>query len=394
MFEALQTELRHFLKDKFLLFMCFVMPLLTASFVYMTLSESIVRALPVGIVDFDNSQTSRNIAFNVESSATLTIQSRYNSVLEAKDAISKKDIYALIVLPKDLEKNAKKGIPTNLPIYYNAELVFIGKNIQSALMQILANENVKLKFSKNIASSANTTLAMGKSVDILPQIIALYNPNSDFAAFILPALIPCLWQLFIILCMIGFMAQSERDSNQNVKRDVGHILNKQNKIRAFYAHLSIKVLLNTVIFFAWWGIFMLSFYRLGFISDISGDNFTIRLATIALCAFVTIIAYSSIGIFLYALIRSHTRAISIAAVYAAPRLAFVGITYPINNMEAFATFWSKILPITKYLEVYMQQTNYGLEPHFSMRFIAYNLIFLLFGILGILIYKQKAVLNA
>lgn len=382
MFEALQTELRHFLKDKFLLFMCFVMPLLTASFVYMTLSESIVRALPVGIVDFDNSQTSRNIAFNVESSATLTIQSRYNSVLEAKDAISKKDIYALIVLPKDLEKNAKKGIPTNLPIYYNAELVFIGKNIQSALMQILANENVKLKFSKNIASSANTTLAMGKSVDILPQIIALYNPNSDFAAFILPALIPCLWQLFIILCMIGFMAYDERD--------VGHILNKQNKIRAFYAHLSIKVLLNTLIFFAWWGIFMLSFYRLGFISDISPHS----LATIALCAFVTIIAYSSIGIFLYALIRSHTRAISIAAVYAAPSLAFVGITYPINNMEAFATFWSKILPITKYLEVYMQQANYGLEPHFSMRFIAYNLIFLLFGILGILIYKQKAVLNA
>ena len=382
MFEALKTELRHFLKDKFLLFMCFVMPLLTASFVYMTLSESIVRALPIGIVDFDNSQTSRNIAFNVESSATLTIQSRYNSVLEAKEAISKKDIYALIVLPKDLEKNAKKGIPTKLPIYYNAELVFIGKNIQSALTQILANENVKLKFSKNIASSANTTLAMGKSVDILPQIIALYNPNSDFAAFILPALIPCLWQLFIILCMISFMAYDERD--------VGHILNKQNKIRAFYAHLSIKVLLNTLIFFGWWGIFMFSFYRLGFISDISPHS----LATIALCAFVTIIAYSSIGIFLYALIRSHTRAISIAAVYAAPSLAFVGITYPINNMEAFATFWSKILPITKYLEVYMQQANYGLEPHFSMRFIAYNLIFLLFGILGILIYKQKAVLNA
>lgn len=382
MFEALQTELRHFLKDKFLLFMCFVMPLFTASFVYMTLSESIVRALPVGIVDFDNSQTSRNIAFNIESSATLSIQSRYNSVLEAKNAISKKDIYALIILPKDLEKNAKKGIPTNLPIYYNAELVFIGKNIQSALTQILANENVKLKFSKNIAQSANTTLAMGKSVDILPQIIALYNPNSDFVAFILPALIPCLWQLFIILCMIGFMAYDERD--------VGHILNKQNKIRAFYAHLSIKVLLNTVIFFAWWGIFMLSFYRLGFISDISAHN----VATIALCAFVTIIAYSSIGIFLYALIRSHTRAISIAAVYAAPSLAFVGITYPINNMEAFATFWSKILPITKYLEVYMQQANYGLEPNFSMRFIAYNLIFLLFGILGILIYKQKAVLNA
>lgn len=380
MFEALQIELRHFLKDKFLLFMCFIMPLFTASFVYMTLSESIVRNLPIGIIDFDNSQTSRNIAFNVESSSTLTIQSHYESVLDAKEAISKKEIYAAIILPKDLESNAKKGIPTNLPIYYNAELVFVGKNIQSALTQIFANENVRLKFSKNIAKNTNTTLAMSKSVDIMPKIIALYNPNSDFAAFLLPALIPCLWQLFIILCMISFMAYDERD--------VGYIINKQNKIRAFYTHLTIKVSLNTLIFFAWWGIFMFSFYKFGFIDGINSHN----VATIALCALVTILAYSSIGIFLYALIRSHTRAISIAAVYAAPSLAFVGITYPINNMEAFATFWSKILPITKYLEVYMQQANYGLEPNFSMRFIAYNLIFLLFGVLGSLIYRQKVAL--
>lgn len=380
MFEALQIELQHFLKDKFLLFMCFIMPLFTASFVYMTLSESIVRNLPVGIIDFDNSQTSRNIAFNIESSSTLTIQSHYESALEAKEAISKKEIYAAIILPKDLESNAKKGIPTNLPIYYNAELVFVGKNIQSALTQIFANENVRLKFSKNIAKNTNTTLAMGKSVDIMPKIIALYNPNSDFAAFLLPALIPCLWQLFIILCMISFMAYDERD--------VGYIINKQNKIRAFYTHLTIKVSLNTLIFFAWWGIFMFSFYKFGFIDGINSHN----VATIALCALVTILAYSSIGIFLYALIRSHTRAISIAAVYAAPSLAFVGITYPINNMEAFATFWSKILPITKYLEVYMQQANYGLEPNFSMRFIAYNLIFLLFGVLGSLIYRQKVAL--
>lgn len=380
MFEALQIELRHFLKDKFLLFMCFIMPLFTASFVYMTLSESIVRNLPVGIIDFDNSQTSRNIAFNIESSSTLTIQSHYESALEAKEAISKKEIYAAIILPKDLESNAKKGIPTNLHIYYNAELVFVGKNIQSALTQIFANENVRLKFSKNIAKNTNTTLAMGKSVDIMPKIIALYNPNSDFAAFLLPALIPCLWQLFIILCMISFMAYDERD--------VGYIVNKQNKIRAFYTHLTIKVSLNTLIFFAWWGIFMFSFYKFGFIDGINSHN----VVTIALCALVTILAYSSIGIFLYALIRSHTRAISIAAVYAAPSLAFVGITYPINNMEAFATFWSKILPITKYLEVYMQQANYGLEPNFSMRFIAYNLIFLLFGVLGSLIYRQKVAL--
>lgn len=380
MLEVIKLELTHFIKDKFLVFMCFVMPLFCAVFVYETLSQSIVRKLPIGVIDFDSSQTSRDIIFSANASATLQITSFFGSLSEASEAIAKKDIYALMILPKNLESNAKLGITSIIPIYFNAELVFIGKNIQSALTQILASENIKLKFSQNIAMSANTTLALGKSVDIVPHIISLYNPNSDFSAFIIPALIPCLWQLFIILCMIGFMAYDERD--------VGHIVNKKNKVKDFYQHLCVKVALNTMIFFAWWGIFMFSFYKLGILWNISISS----LCVIALCAFVTILATSSIGIFLYALIRSHTRAISIAAVYAAPSLAFVGITYPINNMEAFATFWSKILPISKYLEVYMQQANYALPAESSLKFIAYNLIFLLFGILGILIHKKKAVL--
>lgn len=380
MLEVIKLELTHFIKDKFLVFMCFVMPLFCAVFVYETLSQSIVRKLPIGVIDFDSSQTSRDIIFSTNASAALQVTSFFSSLSEASEAIAKKDIYAFMILPKNLESNAKLGITSIIPIYFNAELVFIGKNIQSALTQILASENIKLKFSQNIAMSANTTLALGKSVDIVPRIISLYNPNSDFSAFIIPALIPCLWQLFIILCMIGFMAYDERD--------VGHIVNKKNKVKDFYQHLCVKVALNTMIFFAWWGIFMFSFYKLGIMGSISKDS----LCVIALCAFVTILATSSIGIFLYALIRSHTRAISIAAVYAAPSLAFVGITYPINNMEAFATFWSKILPISKYLEVYMQQANYALPAESSLKFIAYNLIFLLFGILGILIYKKKAVL--
>lgn len=380
MFEVIKLELKHFIKDKFLVFMCFVMPLFCVLFVYATLSQSIVRKLPIAVIDFDSTQTSRDIIFHINASSTLHIAYHFKSLIEARDAIAKKDIYAFVILPKNLESNAKLGTTSTIPIYFNAELVFIGKNIQSALTQILANENIKLKFSHNIATSTNTTIALGKSVEIMPVIISLYNPNSDFAAFIIPALIPCLWQLFIILCMIGFMAFDERD--------VGHILHKSNTIKSFYGHLCVKITLNTAIFFVWWAIFMYSFYKLGFISNVSFDNIFI----IAISAFVTILATNSIGVFLYAIIRSHTRAISIAAVYAAPSLAFVGITYPVNNMEAFATFWSKILPITKYLEVYMQQANYALPAESSLKFIAYNLIFLLFGILGILVYKKKAVL--
>lgn len=377
MLEVIKLELQNLLKDRFLLFMYFIMPLFVGAFVFSTLSADIVRKMPIGVLDLDSSKTSSDIIFDINASPTLDIKRFYPSMLEAKSALSTKEIYALVVLPKDLAKNVKSRIPSEINIYYNAQLVFIGKNIQSALTQVLANENIKLKFQNNIIDSKNFSIAMGKSIEVVPHIMALYNQNSNFSQFLLPALIPCLWQLFIILCMIGIIAYDERD--------VGYIKHKTNKIRFIYRHLFIKFSINTIIFFIWWAIFMSVFYKLDFIQ--SGS-----ISLMALNALVLILAYNSIGIFLYSLIRSHTRSISVAAVYAAPSLAFVGITYPINNMEAFASFWGKILPITKYLEVYIQQANYGLDIFSSLKLIAYNLIFLLFGILGILIYKKKVAL--
>ncbi|RDU62083.1 ABC transporter permease [Helicobacter sp. MIT 14-3879] len=377
MLEIIKIELKNLSKDKFLLFMYFIMPLFVGLFIYNTLSIGIVRGLPIGILNLDNSKISRDIVFDINSSPTLKIHKYYSSMNKAKDDLSSKEIYALVAIPKDLEKNAKLNITTNISIYYNAQLVFIGKNIQSALTQILSNQNIKLKFQKNIIDSKNTNLALTKSIEVMPNIIALYNKNSNFSQFILPALIPCLWQLFIILCMIGIIAYDERD--------VGFIKNRQNEIIYIYRHLFIKITINTIIFFVWWIIIIISFYKLSYIH--SGN-----LAVLAINALITILAYNSIGIFLYSIIRSHTRSISVAAVYAAPSLAFVGITYPINNMEAFASFWGKILPITKYLEVYIQQANYGVDIAYSLELIAYNLIFLLFGILGILLYKKKVAL--
>ena len=72
-----------------------------------------------------------------------------------------------------------------------------------------------------------------------------------------------------------------------------------------------------------------------------------NVSILALNALITLIAYASVGFFIYSLSSSHIKAISIATIYSAPALAFVGITYPINNMNSFAVFWGEMMPITK-----------------------------------------------
>lgn len=354
--------------------MSLVMPLFVGIFTYSVVSKSLIHKIPIGIVDMDNSALTRQIAFDINATSALNIASYYPSVLEAKAALANKEIYGLVVFPKNLESDTKKGIMPSVAAYYNAELVFVGKNIQSALTLVFKTRETTLAFAKHIADSKNTTLAMAQSVVFLPQIISLYNPKSDFSQFLLTAILPCSWQLFIVLCMIALIAHDEKD--------VGFVPHKENPIREFYRHLGVKFLINSVIFFAWWVVMNLAFYNLAYPNN---GNVWI----LALNALVTLFAYNCIGIFIYALIGYHVRAISIAAFYAAPSLAFIGITYPLNSMELFPTFWSSILPITRYMQVVIQQENYGIENIYSLQLIAQNLVFFLFGILGAMIYRKK-----
>lgn len=374
MLKILNLEIKHIIEDKFLLFMYFIIPLFVGFFVYSTISKALIVDIPIGIVDLDNSSESRNLIFDINSSSVLKIAKQYGSIKEAKNDIASKNIYALVVIPNHFEANIKKHIAPEVAIYYNTQLVFIGKNIQSALTLVFKNKDAKLNFTRNIADSKNTTLALGKSIEFMPKIISLYNPHSNFSQFLLTAILPCSWQLFIILCMITLIAHDERD--------VGFIKNKINRLDSIHKHLAVKFLINTIIFFVWWLIMNNVFYVLDYPNN---GSFYI----LVLNAIITIFAYNSIGLFIYALIRSHIRSISIAAFYSAPSLAFLGITYPLNSMDLFPTFWSSILPIMRYMQVYIEQANYGLDPIYSLRLIIANLPFLLFGILGAIIYKKK-----
>lgn len=338
-------------------------PIIVCGFIYIIFKKEVIINLPIGIVDLDHTKTSRNISFNINTSPTVRITNEYLSIKDAKNDLNSKKIYALIVIPNGLEKDIKINKIPNIAVYYNTQLVLIGKSIQSAILQISSNINANLNVARHIVNDKNTLIALGDSIEYIPKIFGLYNEDSNYMKFLLTAIFPCLWQLLIIICMVGLMEQNPTNNN-------------------IYNHICAKFIINSFIFFIWWVIMIISFYVLGFPFN---GNFYILI----LNAIVLIIAYNSIAIFIYSITKSYMKSLSISTVYAAPSLAFVGITYPINNMNDFAVFWGSILPITNYLHVYLQQAHYGLDTIFSIQIISKNLFFILFGILGILIYKRK-----
>ena len=105
--------------------------------------------------------------------------------------------------------------------------------------------------------------------------------------------------------------------------------------------------------------------------------------------FLTLLGYGGVGVFAYATLRDHTRALAAAAIYCAPSFAFTGLTFPVNSMGDFATFWHTILPISHYLKLYVQVANYGLDFMQVLRTFGELLPFVLFLSFGILIYRKR-----
>jgi len=72
-------------------------------------SNQILRDVPVGVVDFDNSSLSRELIRNLDSNEFIQVASRPMDVKEAQEEFYDNKIKAYVVIPDDFEKEIYRG---------------------------------------------------------------------------------------------------------------------------------------------------------------------------------------------------------------------------------------------------------------------------------------------
>ncbi|RDU67007.1 ABC transporter permease [Helicobacter didelphidarum] len=337
-----------------------ILPFCMGFLAYSIFFHSIPTNLPIGIVDNDKTTLSNNLVFNIESSPALSISQYYTSLHEAKLDLNDGKIYGVAVIPHNFQANIRKGIGADIGVYYNAQFVLIGKAINSAFLQVLAVFNAISDVGKNLAKDANINIAKAKAMPILPKIQALFNPQNDYAQFLLTIILPCMWQILVALGMLNLINTTPKSLKE----------------------LLLKFFFNVGIAVVWGSIMLAVFGTLGYPHEGS-------MGIVLLGMFVFAGAMSGLVICFQSIFQHSSKSISIIAAYSAPSLAFAGITYPQNSMEVFASFWSQILPISYFMKLYLQQANYGLDVSYSLGIIVQMLPFWLFLLLGLVIYSLR-----
>ncbi|TNF18006.1 MAG: ABC transporter permease, partial [Vibrionaceae bacterium] len=201
--------LRH---DHWLLACLTWVPILLAGSIWWIFSAGVVQNLPIGVVDLSHSQLSRQLVRELDATSTLSVTRQYQNVAQAKDDMVTSDIYAYVVIPYQFDKAIYRGEQPRVTTFYNSQYILVGRLINSAVVQAQGTLNAQIDVVKTLASGEQTTLsAMGRSVPVRTQITALFNKNTNYAQFLVSAIVPALWQIVVVVSTILILTANYRE---------------------------------------------------------------------------------------------------------------------------------------------------------------------------------------
>ncbi len=372
----MQREWRLIRQEPWLKAMLFFLPLSLFVLMWWIFSQGIARDLPVGVVDLDHSRLSRGLIRYYDASPTLSVARQLSEVEEGTALMRNGEIYALVVIPDSLEKDTLLGRSPSVTVFYNAQFILIAKLINSAFVSAQTTYAASIDTVSNMVTGTPVPLqALGQALPVRNQITPLFNSNSHYGQFLVSAAIPAMWQIFIIATTVMALAAEQR--RQGLLAWLG-----QHPVQQLVAKLipyAAVFILQGVLFL--WGMYSLLGWPMH-------GSWSILL--VAQCLMV--IACQSVAVLFFFLAMDVTRAMSFVAGFSAPAFAFMGITFPATDMPAIATGWRALLPVSHYIEIQVQQVNYGTGLQQAMPQMMALVVFLLamaLAMLKMLVWRKR-----
>lgn len=338
-------ELATIMRDKgiliFILFVPLAYPLLY-SYVY---TNEVVRDVPAAVVDESNTTISREFIRRMDASSDVAIRARCHNMAEAEELIKRQEVYGIIRIPSSFSRDLWRGDQTHVGLYCDMCSMLYYK----ALM--LTATNVSLEMNKDIKVERHLPATTGRQEEItrMPieyDYVPLYNPQSGFAAFLIPPVLMLIIQQTLLLG-IGMSAGDTRE------RFRGSILPLHRAYKnPFY--IAVGKMLFYYLLYLLLGIYMFTFVTRSFGLPHLGDYFTFL-------AFLTpyLTACISFSMVCSALVYRREDCILLFVFLSVPLLFLSGISWPGAAMPRFWKVVSWIVPSTFGLNGYVRIQGMG-----------------------------------
>ena len=337
-YEVMMRELQILRQNHIYRFCMVLFPILVIIFFTTMLDDGLPTSMPVGIVDLDNTSTTRALERKLDGFQMSKVVAHYPSVAEARQAIQRNEIYGFLYIPKGTTSKLLASRQPKISYYYTYTTMVAGSMIMKDMKTISSLGSAALgqatMRAKGLTDKQIQTLLQPITID-LHQIA---NPWSSYNVYLTTVMVPGILMIFIFLISaysLGTELKFASSKNWLAMAD-------NNVTIALVGKFLPQTLIWLAIVF---GYQLYVFFHLGFPHQ--GSPWML-----VLLGLMHVMAAQGFGIFAFGLMPSLRMSMSVCSLWAVLSISMAGSAFPAMGMDGALQSLAWLFPLRHYFMLY------------------------------------------
>lgn len=337
------------------------------------LKDGLPSDVPIGLVDYDYSSTSRNFCQQVDATQLGKVV-HYDSFAAAREDMNRGKIAAVCVVPVGMNDDIQANRQPKITFYVNGLYFVSGALAWKDLLQMVNLTNGAVQRQAFRARGYNDSQIMGMIRPVDVDVHQIGNVGTNYNYYLSSVLLPGVLEMIVIIVLIYSLGAELKYGTSR------HLL--QTSGNSIVTALAGKLLVWTLTFSAIGLILiLLLFHRLHF--PLAGSIWNMFLGI-----FLMIFASEAIAIFILEMLPVPRLALSIGALYSVLGFSLSGFTLPIEAMPPYIQGLAAAFPLRHYYLFYVQEAIFGAGFAGWWKQVIYLLIFILLPLIGLVRLKK------
>jgi ABC-2 type transport system permease protein len=337
------------------------------------LKDGLPSDVPIGLVDYDYSSTSRNFCQQLDATQLGKVV-HYDSFAAAREDMNRGKIAAVCVVPVGMNDDIQANRQPKITFYVNGLYFVSGALAWKDLLQMVNLTNGAVQRQAFRARGYNDSQIMGMIRPVDVDVHQIGNVGTNYNYYLSSVLLPGVLEMIVIIVLIYSLGAELKYGTSR------HLL--QTSGNSIVTALAGKLLVWTLTFSAIGLILiLLLFHRLHF--PLAGSIWNMFLGI-----FLMIFASEAIAIFILEMLPVPRLALSIGALYSVLGFSLSGFTLPIEAMPPYIQGLAAAFPLRHYYLFYVQEALFGAGFAGWWKQVIYLLIFILLPLIGLVRLKK------
>lgn len=350
-------------------------PLIVAIFFTTLLNDGTPENMPVGVVDLDNTATTRAMVRKLDAMQSSRVVAHYNNVNEARQAIQRNQIYGFLYIPNGTTSRLYANKQPKVSYYVTQVPMLAGSMIYKDIKTVTTLASAAVGSAKLSALGMSSKEIAANLQPIKIDLHMINNPYSSYNIYLSTYLVPGLLLVFVFLLVpYSIWTEVKFGRSREWLKTAGGSLH--------LALIGKLIPLNLMFIVVMLGF---EFYIYGYLDFPHQGGYW----PIVFIGIMAIFSCEGFAIFVASLIPSLRMSMSVCTLWSVLSFSMCGCTFPVTAMHPMLRALAALFPLRHYIVFYQICIFDGFPFNYAVLHIAMLFLFLLLPLFGMRRLKRN-----